>query len=227
LSQPNPTSGLPTTPTGNEPTVHEERTKNEVVNLLGKGVEIPKKVISLIAGTFSNLEESINAAREEIEELEKFCEEYEIVEFNLSKFFWAEYYPIRTNLRKTRENLRFLARQTVTFANETEIIFNSALGNESKLKTVMERMKRFLKKSGQILEASKTEYDSAMTKMENFLPKFKDFERNMGTLTDYNSERCYHGTTLATMMVFGCTSWHYNMVAMKKKSEKLVTRLVD
>jgi len=117
-----------------------------------------------------------------------------------------------------------LARQTVTFANQTEIIFNSALGNESKLKTVMERMKRFLKKSGQILEASKTEYDSAMTKMENFLPKFKDFERNMGTLTDYNSERCYHGTTLATMMVFGCTSWHYNMVAMKKKSEKLVTR---
>jgi len=100
LSQPNPTSGLPTTPTGNEPTVHEERAKNEVVNLLGKGAEIPKKVISLIAGTFSNLEESINAAREEIEELEKFCEENEIVEFNLSKFYWAEYYPIRTNLRK-------------------------------------------------------------------------------------------------------------------------------
>merc|ERR1712004_925941 len=138
LSQPNPTSGLPT-PTGDQLTFAEISVKD----LIKKGVAIPKEVISNVGNFFANLESKVNFAREEIEQLERFCEENEVRNFDLTSSYWNEYYPIRTNLRQTREQLRSLARKTVKFGEEMEVYFNSALANDRKLKLAMNKLKSY------------------------------------------------------------------------------------
>jgi len=181
LSQPNPTSGLPT-PTGDQLTFAEISVKD----LLKKGVAIPKEVISNVGNFFANLESKVNFAREEIEQLERFCEENEVRNFDLTSSYWNEYYPIRTDLRQTREQLRSLARKTVKFGEEMEVYFNSALANDRKLKLAMNKLKVFLKSSGEILEAANIQYQSALAKLEAFLPNFKNFEIEMTKLTSYD-----------------------------------------
>jgi len=134
------------------------------------------------------LEKALTTARKEIDELERYAKENEIKEFNLTSAYWKEYYPIRTNLRKTREELRSLARQTVEFGEEMEIYFKSTLANDKKLKLTMSKLKAFVERSAQVLGKAKIEYQTALTKMEEFLPKFKLFEKEMEKLTDYESE---------------------------------------
>lgn len=183
LSQPYTTSGLPT-PTADEMTISEQAT-NSLKALIDKGTAIPKEIISNVGDFFKNLERKISFAREKIEELEEFCKEKEIQEFNLTSSYWNEYYPIRTNLRHTRQQLRSLARKTVKFANETEAYFNSDLADKEKLEFTMKNLKAFVKKSAEILGKAKIEYESALDKMEEFLPKFRQFKIEMTKLTKF------------------------------------------
>lgn len=207
---------------------------NKVKEEIPKSMKTPQLVVEKVAGFMSNLTLALDSIHNEIKILETITATTEMKAFKLSESYYGEFYPIRTNLRQTRLELKKLAKETVNVCKKMRLFFDNKdeVGAIQTLDLELKTMHRFLTKSMSILEKADQQYQSAMAKLDKFEPTISQFERQITRMLDKSSADYdkwtkdvrggVYGTTAAgtvgcivadVLGAFGLCSSIYNAVA--------------
>jgi len=162
---------------------------NKVKEEIPKSMKTPQLVAEKVAGFMGNLTTALDRIHNEIKILETITATNEMKAFKLSESYYGEFYPIRTNLRQTRLELKKLAKETVNVCKKMRLFFDNKdeLGAIQTLDLELKTMHRFLTKSMSILEKADQQYQSAMAKLDKFEPTISQFERQITRMLDKSS----------------------------------------
>merc|ERR1712004_962177 len=171
-------------------------------------MKTPQLVVEKVAGFMSNLTIALDRIHDEIKILETITATNEMKAFKLSESYYGEFYPIRTNLRQTRLELKKLAKETVNVCKKMRLFFDNKdeLGAIQTLDLELKTMHRFLTKSMSILEKADQQYQSAMAKLDKFEPTISQFERQITRMLDKSSADYKKWTTDVRGGSYGTTA---------------------
>jgi len=166
---------------------------NDMVNKLEteipKSMKAPQEAVKKVSEFMKTLTQNIDIIHNEVKRLETITATNELKAYKLSDAYYGEFYPIRTNLRKTRTELRKLADETVNMCTKVKAFFDHSdkIGAVKTLELELKTLHRFLTKSIPILRNAETQYQDAMAKLEKFEPKIQSFERQLNRMLDKSS----------------------------------------
>jgi len=173
---------------------------NDMVNKLEteipKSMKAPQEAVKKVSEFMKTLTENIDIIHNEVKRLENITATNELKAYNLSNAYYAEFYPIRTNLRITRTELKKLADETVNMCKKVKLFFDNSdkVGAIKTLELELKTLHRFLTKSIPILRNAEHQYQDAMAKLEKFEPKIQSFERQLNRMLDKSTADYYKWT---------------------------------
>ena len=143
----------------------------------------------MVSSFLETLTQNIDIIHNEIKKLEFITATNELKAYQLSDAYYGEFYPIRTNLRITRTELKKLADETVNMCKKVKLFFENSdkIGAIKTLELELKTLHRFLTKSIPILKNAEHQYQDAMAKLEKFEPKIQSFERQLNKMLDKSS----------------------------------------
>ena len=160
------------------------------------GTNITKKAIKLLKKKFDEFDALIKEADQNIHVVQQDIASLTTQNLKFTKDFLTDYHTAKEEVRIIRQDLRKLARKTVSACNKMKkLIENWDEKENAFIKQQFKFMRLLLEESLETLENAKIRYNKAITSINKATEQLRLFSEKVYNMTDVNSQEYQQWTS--------------------------------